>query len=42
MGVVATMNMDGGGGIPPHVLIVVRLVMSHDFSPNMHALCLFL
>jgi hypothetical protein len=43
MGVVMTEDMVEGEVDPPHVLIVVRLVMSHDFVPNhAHALCILL
>ena len=34
MGVVATEDMEEGEVDLPHVLIAVRLVMSHDFVPN--------
>jgi hypothetical protein len=34
MGMVATEDMVEGEVDPPHVLIVVRLVMSQDFVPN--------
>jgi hypothetical protein len=34
MGLVVTEDMAEGEVYPPHVLITVILVMSHDFVPN--------
>jgi hypothetical protein len=34
MGVISIEDVEKGEVDPPHVLITVRLVMSHDFVPN--------